>query len=405
MIGETMAWLEIRLDTTPEAIDWVCTLLATELDPQNIQITNYLPPDPESGLEPNPESWDFTMLLYILHDDGSRTRLDHLEQILSPLYRTGLTGEMQVSIVPTKPQLFSHFQQPVGNKFLVSVGTTPSKQLQVSNQQLSKLSEKQPSSQSPVTQFLDQSLESPSPASQFITLYLNPSLAFGSGLHPATIVSLQMLERYVLPGMRVLDLGSGSGILSVASAKLGAQVLALDNDLIAVRATQGAIELNQVQSQVIAQVGSLGEGNNLGHWLGETVGEVAQVEGQGDLLNPAKARLQSGAEVGLLSGAEVKFDLIMANIFARIHCALAPDYYQALSQNQQDPQKQATNISDPESQYFPQQAGRGLLIMAGFTTDQEEDVRVACQQVGFEFLDRLGQNQGENEWVALVYRC
>ncbi len=354
-MGETMAWLEIRLDTTPEAIDWVCTLLAADIDPQNIQITNYLPPDPEFKSEPDPESWDFTMLLYIPHDDRSRTKLDHLEQILSPLYRTGLTSEMQVSIVPSKPQLFSHFQQPVGSKFLVSVGTTSLDQSQVSNQQLS-LNKSQKSLPIPI--------------------YLNPSLAFGSGLHPATIVSLQMLERYVLPGMRVLDLGSGSGILSVASAKLGAQVLALDNDPIAVRATQEAIELNQVQSQVIAQAGSLGKGNNLGHWLGDKGGEVAQVEVQG------------------------KFDLIMANIFARIHCTLAPDYYQALSQVTQDTQGNLTQELEPQQQ----NSGQGLLIMAGFTDDQEEDVRVACQQEGFEFLDRLCQNQGDNQWVALAYR-
>ena len=351
-----MSWLEIRLDATPEAIDWVCTLLAAELDPQNIQITNYLKPNLEPDLEPNLESyaasdpeldnlaaeplnllevWAFTMLLYFPNDARSRTRLDHLEKILSPLYRTGLTGEMQMSIIPTKPQLFSHFQQPVGSKFLVSMGTTPLEQSQISNQQLSS---------------------NQSPKSLPIPLYLNPSLTFGSGLHPATIVSLQMLEQYVSPGMRVLDLGSGSGILSVASAKLGAQVLALDNDPIAVEATQGAIELNQVQSQVIAQAGSLGEGSNLGHWLGETVGEITQVEVQG------------------------KFDLIMANIFARIHCTLALDYYQALHHS-----------------------GKGLLIMAGFTIDQEADVTAACEQVGFKFLDRLCQNQGDNQWVALIY--
>ncbi len=339
----------------------MCTLLTAELDPQNIQITNYLELDPGLDLPPtpsltSPEIWAFTMLLYFPHDDRSRTRLDHLEQILSPLYRTGLTGEMQVSIVPTKPQLFSHFQQPVGNKFLVSMGTTSLGQLQGANQQLSS---------------------NESPEALPIPLYLNPSLAFGSGLHPATIVSLQMLERYVSPGMRVLDLGSGSGILSVASAKLGAQVLALDNDPIAVEATQGAVKLNQVQSQVTVQAGSLGQGSNLGHWLGETVGEVAQIEVQGESL----------------SLAEVKFDLIMANIFARIHCTLAPDYYQALDQDH------STNKSEPQQQ----NSDGGLLIMAGFTTDQEEDVRVACQQVGFKFLDRLCQNQGDNQWVALVY--
>ena len=54
-------------------------------------------------------------------------------------------------------------------------------------------------------------------------------MAFGTGLHPTTRMCLEELERRILPGMRVLDLGTGSAILAIAAAKLGAaEVVALD---------------------------------------------------------------------------------------------------------------------------------------------------------------------------------
>lgn len=59
----------------------------------------------------------------------------------------------------------------------------------------------------------------------------NDGRVFGSGTHPSTRLCVYMLERYLIPGMRVLDLGTGSGILALAAAKLGAgEVLGLDID-------------------------------------------------------------------------------------------------------------------------------------------------------------------------------
>ncbi len=60
------------------------------------------------------------------------------------------------------------------------------------------------------------------PASEEIVLRLDPEMAFGSGEHGSTRAALALLERAVRPGDFVLDLGSGSGILSIAAAKLGA---------------------------------------------------------------------------------------------------------------------------------------------------------------------------------------
>lgn len=64
-----------------------------------------------------------------------------------------------------------------------------------------------------------------------VVLTLDPGMAFGTGQHATTQLCLQALERYVQPGQAVLDVGTGSGILAIAAAKLGARPLAaLDTD-------------------------------------------------------------------------------------------------------------------------------------------------------------------------------
>ena len=76
--------------------------------------------------------------------------------------------------------------------------------------------------------------------------------------HPTTQLCLIALEERMQPGLRVLDLGCGSGILAIAAAKLGAQsVLALDIDPIAVKATQENAAQNGVAGKIVAQAGSL----------------------------------------------------------------------------------------------------------------------------------------------------
>jgi len=91
-----------------------------------------------------------------------------------------------------------------------------------------------------------------------IVIELDPGMAFGTGLHPTTQMCLLALERHVRPGMTVLDMGTGSGILAVAAARLGARcVLALDNDPIAVQAAQENVGRNGVAGVVTVVEGSL----------------------------------------------------------------------------------------------------------------------------------------------------
>jgi ribosomal protein L11 methyltransferase len=87
---------------------------------------------------------------------------------------------------------------------------------------------------------------------------IDPGLAFGTGQHPTTAMCLRALEDLVRPGQSVLDLGSGSGILAIAAAKLGAAlVLALDIDPQAVKATKENARINGVTGVVKAREGPL----------------------------------------------------------------------------------------------------------------------------------------------------
>ena len=76
---------------------------------------------------------------------------------------------------------------------------------------------------------------------------LDPGLAFGTGTHPTTALCLNWLDGQQLEGARVMDFGSGSGILSVAALKLGArEVIAIDHDPQALVATRANAEKNDV---------------------------------------------------------------------------------------------------------------------------------------------------------------
>ena len=90
---------------------------------------------------------------------------------------------------------------------------------------------------------------------------LDPGMAFGTGTHETTSLCIRLMEDYLAPGMNVLDVGSGSGILSIAAAKLGASdVLAVDIDPVAVEISGENIELNGTSSIAKAQYGDLTKG-------------------------------------------------------------------------------------------------------------------------------------------------
>lgn len=113
---------------------------------------------------------------------------------------------------------------------------------------------------------------------------IDPGMAFGTGTHHTTCMCMERLEKVLRPGMEVFDVGTGSGILAIAAAKLGAKaVKAVDIDATAVRVAVENIAGNQLTEKISVQ--------------------------QGDLLH----------------GTEGQADIIIANIIADIIIMLLPD--------------------------------------------------------------------------------
>ncbi|MFC2499250.1 MAG: 50S ribosomal protein L11 methyltransferase [Selenomonas noxia] len=92
------------------------------------------------------------------------------------------------------------------------------------------------------------------PSADEIVIELDPGAAFGTGAHATTAMCLRWLEHLVSPGMRVYDVGCGSGILAVAAAKLGAgEVIAMDYDPVAVSVAEENIRQNNVHNVVACE--------------------------------------------------------------------------------------------------------------------------------------------------------
>jgi ribosomal protein L11 methyltransferase len=185
--------------------------------------------------------------------------------------------------------------------------------------------------------------ESQQLASGDLPIILDPGMAFGTGLHPSTQLCLVAMETVVQPGLRVLDAGCGSGILSIAAARLGAEWIdAFDIDPIAVRATEENATLNELPLPIHAVVS----------------------EGP----NPAEALWGSG-QLG-----RPTWDVILVNILPHVIEVLLD---RGLAQHL---------------------APEGRMIFAGIIEERETDVRGALARHGFRVSERFLQG----DWVGLV---
>ncbi|KAB2338985.1 50S ribosomal protein L11 methyltransferase [Cytobacillus depressus] len=98
-------------------------------------------------------------------------------------------------------------------------------------------------------------------SSDELIIELDPGMAFGTGTHPTTVMCIQALERTVNKGDQIVDVGTGSGVLSIAAAMLGAEkVTALDLDEVAVNSARQNIELNKVHDVVTVAQNNLLDG-------------------------------------------------------------------------------------------------------------------------------------------------
>lgn len=99
------------------------------------------------------------------------------------------------------------------------------------------------------------------PKADDLLIQLDPGMAFGTGTHETTYMCMELLEKHLAGGMDVMDVGTGSGILAIAAAKLGArQVLAIDIDPDAVKVAEENVQLNQEAAKVRVVCGDLVDG-------------------------------------------------------------------------------------------------------------------------------------------------
>ncbi len=93
-----------------------------------------------------------------------------------------------------------------------------------------------------------------------LVIEMDPGMAFGCGTHATTALCLTLLEKYVRPGITVYDIGTGSGILAVAAARLGAgRVRAVDIDPVACKVAAENVERNNAGGVVNVEHGNLAE--------------------------------------------------------------------------------------------------------------------------------------------------
>lgn len=88
------------------------------------------------------------------------------------------------------------------------------------------------------------------PESGEIVIELDPGMAFGTGTHPTTVLCAAMIEKYLKKGDGFLDVGTGSGILMIAAARLGAaRICGIDKDETAVQVAAANLTLNSIQPE------------------------------------------------------------------------------------------------------------------------------------------------------------
>lgn len=165
------------------------------------------------------------------------------------------------------------------------------------------------------------------PKAHEVVLTLDPGMAFGTGLHPTTRMCLEQVEQRVRPGMGVLDVGAGSGILSIAAGKLGAaSVYAIDNSSVAVESAIANVAMNGLSDRIKVTLGTLDEA------------EAARMAGQ--------------------------YDLVLANIIAHIIGLLAPQLAHVL-------------------------APHGLLVVSGIIEARRQDAEGPLLAAGLELVEQV----------------
>ncbi len=239
-----MVWLEVSIETDGEAAEAVAEALRPLAYQNSVALEQR---GDESSLDPDALEPTVTVKIYVPEEDDTPTFRRRVEEILYHLNR----------LYPVPPPTFRHLAEAdwanawkahyhpfrIGRRLLVRPSWWDEEE---QKEQRSGGAEEQGG--------YEVVMEKPGD----IVLRLDPGMAFGTGLHPTTQTCLQALEEVVTPGVRVLDVGTGSGILAIAAARLGAAaVVGVDTDAVAVKTAKSNAAQNGVGKQIEVWQGSL----------------------------------------------------------------------------------------------------------------------------------------------------
>ena len=190
-------------------------------------------------------------------------------------------------------------------------------------------------------------------------LWLDPGMAFGSGHHETTYSLLEHLTTLDLRGKRVLDVGSGSGILAIAADLLGAATtMGIDNDRSTVEVAGENAALNHSRASFAWAT--------LGEFQGHDPFAVDPVTG-------APVNEWQVGEAPMYRAGE-RFDILLANLFAALHLQLLPAYLEHLNPG-------------------------GLLLLSGIMQEQAPEIEAALQAIVPDY-----EHLHQGDWVSFAAR-
>jgi ribosomal protein L11 methyltransferase len=193
-----------------------------------------------------------------------------------------------------------------------------------------------------------------------IVLVLDPGQAFGTGDHPTTRMCLELLEGLSLSGKRLADVGCGSGILGIYASKVGADVVAVDIDPVALEVTRDNAARNQVRVESYC-------GDGLHRLVAApSKGELSCVPQDESLL---KVDFLVGEPASIPVGK--KFDVVVSNIISATLIRIGDQIAEVLERD-------------------------GVWILSGVIEANWPDVGAAALRLGFQLQRRLS----EDGWVA-----
>lgn len=235
-----MKWIEVQIKTDSENVEIVSGIL------YDLGVGGLAIEDPEDVMfkAENPDAWDYIVPEELLEDRDSGIVVKAYFPEGEELLETIESIRQRVEVMP---------KYETGSSFgIVSLSEVFEKDWENSWKKYyktSKIGERV---------VVNPSWEDYSPKEDEVVISLDPGMAFGTGTHETTTLCARELEKVVASDSTVLDVGCGSGILSIIAAKLGAkEVVGVDIDEVAVRVSRENIALNGVEGLVDIRQGDL----------------------------------------------------------------------------------------------------------------------------------------------------